>query len=111
MLMRFCGGGVGHKSMREVTDQFLVDHDPMDICLGQQEHSDEEEEEDDVEPMEEDADGEENEEDYGYSDADTDLEWEDVDERFTNLLGLDLLGAEDGVDITDLAEDLGFTEL
>ena len=41
-----------------------------------------------------------------------DLEWEDVDdERFTNLLGLDLLGAEDGVDITDLGEDLGFTEL
>ena len=55
--MRFHGGGVGHKSTCEVTDQFLVDCDPMDICLEWQEHSDEEEEEDDVKSMEEDADG------------------------------------------------------
>jgi hypothetical protein len=115
MIMRFRGGGVGHKSTRDVTDQFLVDRDPMDICLDQQEHSDDSEEED-VEPIMEDADGEENglEEDYGYVDhySDTDMEWEDVDdERFTNLQGLDSLGAEDGVDNTDLVEDLGFTEL
>ena len=96
--------------MREVTDQFLIDCDSMDICLEQQEHSDDDEEEDDVEPIEEDADGEENEEDYGYSDVD--MEWEDVDDEwFTNLQELDSLGAEDGVDITDLIEDLGFTEL
>jgi hypothetical protein len=27
MIMRFHGGGVGHKSMRTATDQFLGDHD------------------------------------------------------------------------------------
>lgn len=113
MMMWFCGGGVGHKSTREVTDQFLGDRDPMDIRLKQQEQSDEEEEED--EPIMEDVDGEENEEDYGYidqhSDSDADTEWEDDDGQFTDLQGLDSLGAEDGVDITDLVEDLGFAEL
>jgi hypothetical protein len=30
-MMQFHGGGVGHKSTHEATDQFLVDHDSMGI--------------------------------------------------------------------------------
>jgi hypothetical protein len=77
----------------------------MDIWLKQQEHSDENEKEEEDEPIMEDVDGEENEEDYGYvdqhSDSDADTEWEDDDGWFTDSQGLDSLGAEDGVDITD----------
>ena len=37
--MHFCGGGVGHKSTRNATDQFLTDRDMLDkeYAAGQQE--------------------------------------------------------------------------
>lgn len=139
-MMRFRGGGVGHKSTREVTNQFLVDRDPMDIRFGQQlesedlEHGNsmadsdfnsEEEEDLALESITEDnsdSDSEDletrEEEDYGYIvyDSDSDLEpGIDLDANddleYTNLQGLDSLGAEDGVDVADPVEDLGFAEL
>jgi hypothetical protein len=32
MLMRFRGGGVGHRTTRKATDGFLSDRNPLDIC-------------------------------------------------------------------------------
>jgi hypothetical protein len=50
-------------------------------------------------------------EDYGYDvDHDSDLESDD-DFEYTNLQGLDSLGAENGIDVSDIIEDLGFAEL
>ena len=50
-------------------------------------------------------------EDYGYDvDHDSDLESDD-DLEYTNLQGLDSLGAENGIDVSDIIEDLGFAEL
>ena len=142
-MMRFRGGGVGHKSTREATNQFLVDCDPMDIRFGQQPESEDlehgnsvtdsdstnsKEEEDlglelisvDNSESENDTEDLENreEEDYGYiiHDSDSDLEPgidldSDDDLEYTNQQGLDSLGAEDGIDISDPVEDLGFAEL
>jgi hypothetical protein len=51
------------------------------------------------------------EEDYGYDvDHDSDLESDD-DLEYTNLQGLDSLGVENGIDVSDIIEDLGFAEL
>jgi hypothetical protein len=74
---------------------------PQDLAL----YSDDEEEEDAKSINLED--GEDTvEEDYGYvnhgSDSESD-EWEDAGDE-SNFQGLDSLGAEDGVDITDLVE-------
>jgi hypothetical protein len=41
-----------------------------------------------------------------------DLDGNDLDDlEYSNLQELDLLGAEGGIDVTDLVEDLGFAEL
>lgn len=133
MMMRFRGGGVGHKSTREVTDQFLVDCDLMDIRSGQEDlkygslsdsDSDEGDKSSDSESMEEsfeseddDDDSETIKEDYGYVDYDSDLEEPGVDLdadddlEYTNLQGFDSLGAEDGISVDDLVEELGLAEL
>lgn len=106
--MRFRGGGVGHKSTREVTDQFLTDLNPMDIHPEQQDlESDSEDSSDSI--MEENSNDSEETggEDYGYhnsgSESDGSMEWQDIDD--------DSLGAEDGVDVASVVEDLGFAEL
>jgi hypothetical protein len=112
MMMRLCGGGVGHKSMCEVTDLFLDDRNPLDINHRQQEVGDDNEEED-LEVIMDDEDGEENvEDDYGYvnHDRDDDMEWEDIDNEL-DVNGLDSLGTEYGVDVADIVEDLGFADL
>lgn len=31
MVMRYRGGGIGHKSTRDITDKFKQDRDPLDI--------------------------------------------------------------------------------
>ena len=31
MMMRYRGGGVGHKSTRDATDKFLIDQDVLNI--------------------------------------------------------------------------------
>jgi hypothetical protein len=85
MLMRFRGGGVGHKSTRSTTDQFLMDRDTLDkeYAAGQQEKDESLEEcevdgpsDDDSKPNEPDGDvestdsdsyGSDEEYDYGYA--------------------------------------------
>jgi hypothetical protein len=117
MMMRFHGGGVGHKSTREVTDQFLDDRDPMDTGSGQQELGEDETEKLGLILEDDNDDNSENgEEDYGYmnDDSDAETEWEDVDDDVITdyeSQGFDSLGAEDGLDVTDPVEDLGFAAL
>jgi hypothetical protein len=43
-------------------------------------------------------------------DRDDDMEWEDIDDEL-DANGLDSLGVEDGVDVADIVEDLGFADL
>ena len=56
-------------------------------------------------------------EDYGYFSHNSDLEEPEVDLNadddleYTNLQGFDSLGAEDGINVADPLEDLGFAEL
>ncbi|KAF8235415.1 hypothetical protein L208DRAFT_1541333, partial [Tricholoma matsutake] len=113
IVMRFCGGGIGHKSTCMATDQFLSDHDHRE-----QNHEGEEgstaDEDDDLARESEDEiepgikDDPEDERDYGYTrkqaieDEDAN-EWQDDNE---DLLDNEL-GREDG---EDEDEDLGFRE-
>jgi hypothetical protein len=84
MLMRFRGGGVGHKSTRSATDQFLTDRDTLDeeYAAGQQEKDENLQESEvgcppdedcelnepdgDVESTDDDSYGSDEEFDYGY---------------------------------------------
>jgi hypothetical protein len=112
MMMQLHGGGVGHKSMCEVTDLFLDNHDLLDINHRQQEVGDDNKEED-LGVIMDDEDGEENvKDDYGYvdHDRDDDMEWEDINDEL-DVNGLDSLGAEDGVNVANVVEDLGFADL
>jgi hypothetical protein len=107
MMMRFRGGGVGHKSTREATNQFRVDLNPMDI-LSASESDDSELESNAAENSDdgEETEGEDNgsdESNHAGSGSDGSMEWQDVDD--------DSLGAEDGVDVASVVEDLGFAEL
>lgn len=109
-MMRFRGGGVGHKSTRAATDFFKNDRDPLDLKVSD---SDLDEEEIAVEEIEGDANpGSDEENDYGYnlreipdfeSDQDEDPEFEEEEEDY---------GAEDdggGIDEDIVA--LGYSEL
>jgi hypothetical protein len=62
MLMRFRGGGVGHKSTREATAVFLEDRDPLDKVSVAQEDAGE------------DTSSEDNSEIRGHQDSDSDHE-------------------------------------
>ena len=70
--MRFRGGGVGHKTIREYCDKFLDDKHPVDETIQQGEISDDEEEI--IMPAEhiEHEDGVENDEENG-SEEETEL--------------------------------------
>jgi hypothetical protein len=127
MIMRFRGGGVGHKSTRTATDQFLGDRDRAErIRRGEDSRTADQDDEPareceaesqqprhEIEPRIEDGVDLEDEPecDYGYSkqvvDGDEDEDgWQDEDEDLGFLLD-DELGAEDGEGDD---EDLGFGE-
>ena len=112
--MRFRGGGVGHKSTREATDQFLQDRDHLDVLTMAKEQANNEDLELTLPDMEED-DSELEEDDYahtGWSDSGSDSGWEDDNGEELDEVGeLDFLGAEDGADVPDPFDDLGFAEL
>ena len=81
-MMRFRGGGVGHKSTREATDFFKNDRDPLDERATGAESRDMNSETDELEDNceEEDDDlglNEDQEEDYGYVSVREDSEDED----------------------------------
>jgi hypothetical protein len=80
LVMRFRGGGVGHKSTRDATDFFKNDRDPLDLKVSVSDSESEEEEisnpVEEIEPDENLGDSDE-ECDYGYnlgeiSDSDVD---------------------------------------
>lgn len=82
-MMRFRGGGVGHKSTREATDFFKNDRDPLDErATGAESRDMNSETDDELEDNceEEDDDlglNEDQEEDYGYVSVREDSEDED----------------------------------
>ena len=124
--MRFRGGGVGHKSTRAATDQFLDDRDRAERnrCGEDNPTADQDDEpareseaelqqsRHEIELRIEDEVDLEDECDYGYSkqvvDGDEEDEdgWQDEDEDLGFLLD-DMLGAEDGEGDDD---DMGFGE-
>ncbi|KIL54289.1 hypothetical protein M378DRAFT_19051 [Amanita muscaria Koide BX008] len=96
MVMRFRGGGVGHKSTREETDQFLNDRHVLDVVGGTSDVDDETMEDTEEQPTE---DVEEEEADYGY--ADEEDEAQDLNESPQMEDEADDLGLEGGGDDDD----------
>lgn len=100
-MMRFRGGGVGHKSTREATDFFKNDRDPLDERATGAESRDMNSETDELEDNceeEEDDDlglNEDQEEDYGYVSVREDSE--DEDDTLT----------DDDADLVDEQVDFG----
>lgn len=105
LMMRFRGGGVGHKSTREATDSFKKDRDWLDVKSDI--------EEDEVRPvvLETEPEIEEDEEDYGYV-TETDS---DVDEATLGDGGYstdEFFGPEDdGGAVDPDMEALGYADL
>ena len=126
MMMRFRGGGVGHKSTREATNCFLPDRDALDKGkahkmepVGEQPiivfSEDDEELDEVIEPEGSDSEQEMQileEFDYGYAEIDSDEDWEDLKPEGMDdeLDGEPDLGAEDGEDAVDDKDDLGFAD-
>jgi hypothetical protein len=132
MIMQFCGGGVGHKSMHPATDQFLDDHDHAEKDCKDNDSADQDNSEfakesedgeaglqqwgdsdiqlDRIEQRIEDEVDPGDECDYGYNkqmvDDDNEEGWENEDEDL-GFLHDDVLGAEDGEGDDD---DMGFGE-
>ena len=125
--MRFRGGGVGHKSTREATDQFLQDRDAFDLINDEPpemeldsdlEHEDGDEEgnssaggdENQEEWMDED---DEEEDDYGYGGLSEEDSGEDTDNSDADELDEvdDELGPKDGEGAENEIEVLGYSNL
>jgi hypothetical protein len=122
MLMRFHGGGVGHKSTRSATDQFLTDRDTLDeeYTAGQQEKAENLQEskvgcpvDEDCEPNEPDGDpestdndsyGSDEEFDYGYAQRVSDDESEEENDGEGDI-------DEDGEGGWEDIDELGFGDL
>jgi hypothetical protein len=99
LMMRFRGGGVGHKSTREATNFFKMDRDRLDIgatldddCDVAIEFDDDEELESD-EIVDEETVDQQQEDNYGYTKEDSDSD--------------DAERAEVGYEESDTDEDLG----
>lgn len=111
--MRFRGGGVGHKSTREVTDFFKKDRDPSRWNASV--NDEQEDSEMDSDSMEHDSEVDEDEEDdFGYVREESD---NSEDEAAANgelgEEGEDDFGLEDdgGVIDPDMMGELGFSDL
>lgn len=126
MLMRFRGGGIGHRTTHEATSSFLNDRDPLDIHQANTAvtHSEDEGSDDDESDLIDSKEGsaargeamelDEGDEyqfdydDYGYSGIQQEVEGEDFDE---NRYGED--GPGEGVEATegdgdsDIDDELG----
>ncbi|KAG1860526.1 hypothetical protein C8R48DRAFT_713018 [Suillus tomentosus] len=129
MLIRFRGGGVGHRTTRKATSGFLSDRDPLDIyhagttvfsnenegaehgkcnsmdCVGESADENDQSDSDDdfgYSSIQQEAEGEDDDSDDGEEDEDV-IEGDEIDEID------DELGAEDGEDSDgELEEFSGF---
>jgi hypothetical protein len=126
MMMRFCGCGVGHKGVREATNQFLNDRDRLDITVDNAEDVNES---DDNSEMGTDA--EESQAHLGMlksvpgsdSESDSEKEWDssDLDEKSQldseeesdgdRNEDQDILGADNGEEREDDFDLLGYANM
>ena len=107
-MMRFRGGGVGHKSTREATDSFKKDRDQLDIKSNTEDEAMPEilESEPGEEEIEEDE-----EEDYGYAAA-TDSEVDESTMGDGDNSADEYFGPEDdGGAVDPDVEALGYADL
>jgi hypothetical protein len=127
-VMRFRGGGVGHKSTREATDRFLQDRDVLDLRDDEhpemETHSDSDDNNDDKEGNSS-AGGDENQEewtdeddeeegDYGYGGLSAEESGEETngsDSDSPDSEADDELGPEDGEGVENEVELLGYSNL
>jgi hypothetical protein len=117
-MMRYRGGGVGHKSTRKATDWFLSDRDKLDEGGNEDEELNEAMEDVDIDgtvlDLNDDVDEDEIEE-YGYDgieeieEGDEDEDEEQSDGEDGQVIDDAGLGAEDGEDDED--DDNGYAEL
>jgi hypothetical protein len=107
-MMRFRGGGVGHKSTREATDFFKKDRDHLDV--PRQTKIDDEEDSDQWKDIEEDERSgidEDVEDDYGYTLKELDEGEPDGVEVDDEYFGPE----DDGGGVDPDMEELGYADL
>ena len=112
LMMRFRGGGVGHKSTRDATNFFKSDRDPLDLEPVLSESEEEEPEMEDIQVGEEEMNSDE-ERDYGYNCSDSESESNsDTDNELREELDEEEFGPEgDGGGINEDMVALGYSEL
>jgi hypothetical protein len=122
-MMRFRGGGVGHKTTREATNSFKRDRDPLDdqetsagFNNSESESDSDEVDEDetiiDGEIREEEEDNREEEEDYGYAREGSSEEDSDTDDDAEPRVDEAYFGPEDDGGAIDPDMDaLGYAEM
>lgn len=108
-MMRFRGGGVGHKSTRQATDFFMKDRDPIDSTCPSSSNSDSEEEMEEtvaVEDFEEDILSEEE-----YLNSESELDFDDESQASEGSDEGDFGPEDDGGAIDEFTVGLGYSEL
>ena len=112
LMMRFRGGGVGHKSTREATDSFKKDRDQLDIKSNMEDVEDDGVMPEILVPEPDDENFEEDEEeDYGYAAA-TDSEVDEPTMGDGDNSGDEYFGPEDdGGAVDPDMEALGYADL
>jgi hypothetical protein len=120
-MMRFRGGGVGHKATREATDSFRKDRDPLDARVTGARHEADELDDDDSKSIRdmvvEETEGVENvdgdqEEDYGYEREDSEDE-PDTDDEAEPLIDehVDFGPEDDGGAVDPDMDAFGYADL
>jgi hypothetical protein len=117
LMMRFRGGGVGHKSSREASNFFKKDRDRLDVMEPHEQNDDLNEQEDSEMDLEEchsvNEVDEDEEEDFGYMREESDNSEDEVGaDGELGEDGDDNFGPEDdgGID-PDMMGELGFSNL
>jgi hypothetical protein len=115
LMMRFRGGGVGHKSTQEASNFFKKDRDRLDVTERNEQIDDDEEEDSDMDLEEhhDDEVDEDEEDDFGYMREESDDSEDEADgDLGEDGLGDDDFGPEDdgGVD-PEMMGELGFSSL
>ena len=122
-MMRFRGGGVGHKSTQEATNLFKMDRDRLDIgatldsddCDMAIKFDDDSDEPENNEIVNEDTVDQEEEDDYGYMKEDSDSDDTEIAEvDYDDEEGdtdEDLGPEDDGGAVDPFMDELGYADL